>query len=256
MGIFYINGDATSPKRIETENDGRFQDYIIHVVNDKGIIRKGFTKSLYEKYPLLRKNYCKKFFSNELELGSYYKFFLKENLSVCELVCQEGILTTNNPFPFNIALFSSCLKELSSDIDFGSRVHLPMIGSGESGSVEVWSDVEHIIKHCSLAYRDIDFYIYKKFDVPYKLKNDLVEAVPHYRLKDKFCEKCNVFMNKKYGPVVELEDGLGVRYYYSCWNCGKKEVAVYTLENESGVEQIIKDLDESDIESIFGANFD
>ena len=154
--IIYINGDATRPI-------GEGDKIIAHVCNNIGAWGAGFVLSLSERWPLPEQKYREwyKHPYSEKEcfgLGNNLIVQVELNISICNMIAQEGIRSKHNAPPIRYDHLEVCLLKLGNGILINNfSVHMPRIGCGLAGGR--WDTIEPIIIK-TLCNRDITVVVY------------------------------------------------------------------------------------------------
>lgn len=136
MNINYINGDATAPI-------GDKHKTIIHCCNNKGGWGKGFVLSLSNKWSLPEKIYRSRL---DYVLGEIMIVNVESDITVINMVCQNGFRSKDNPTPLDYAALAICLDNVYKYCKFkNTSVHCPRIGCGLAGGN--WEYIEELLKH-------------------------------------------------------------------------------------------------------------
>lgn len=168
--IHYLKGDATKPQ-------GEGHKIIVHVVNDHGTWGKGFVLALSRLWKLPESRYKKwaggKLIDNPpfiinspFELGEVQFVKVEDNITVANMLAQEGYKSKANPVAVKYDALERCLKMVSYiAILKDASLHMPKIGCGLGGGS--WDKVESIIQNITenvvketQAPKDIDVFVY------------------------------------------------------------------------------------------------
>jgi len=127
---------------------------LIHVVNSLGGFGKGFAFNLAKKYPLVKKSYKDWFHTStlggsldgiEFSLGNVQAVTVSENLTVGNMLAQEGYKSAKNPKPLSYFALQECLKKVAIlALESQRSVYLPKIGTGLAGGE--WHLIEKLIE--------------------------------------------------------------------------------------------------------------
>ena len=153
MKITYLIGDATAP--ISTKGD----KLILHVCNDVFAWGAGFVLALSRKWDAPEIAYRS---MDNLEMRQGYVQFIgvEKDITVCNMVAQNGIHNINNTKPINYYSIAVCLHQANKfAIKNNATIHAPRFGSGLAGGD--WNIIENIIKQ----FVTVDVFIY---DLPIK----------------------------------------------------------------------------------------
>lgn len=112
---------------------------IAHIVNNKGGFGAGFALAICKKYPLVRDKY-KEWYGMSLllgnakfQLGDIQKVRIDDNLSIVNMLAQNGYMSSNNPVPLDYEALEKCLDKLSV-IEKDAEIWMPdLIGCGLGG---------------------------------------------------------------------------------------------------------------------------
>lgn len=150
--INYIKGDATKPI-------GEGHKIIAHVCNDIGKWGKGFVLAISKKWKKPELEYKELFDTYKIALGSIFEYQVEDDISVVNMIAQNGIQSNINPIPLNYEMLELCLDKLVViAIKSNSSIHMPKIGCGLAGGE--WSKVEKLILN-KLCNKNIDVYVYE-----------------------------------------------------------------------------------------------
>lgn len=136
--INYVKGDATVP----LDGENRF---LLHICNNKGGWGKGFVLALSKKWKEPEKKYRSLI---NWELGEIQFVNVEENLTVVNMIAQNGYYSPSNPIPLDYTALKSCLYKtyftISSMNLKNPTIHCPKIGSGLAKGK--WEIVEQMLK--------------------------------------------------------------------------------------------------------------
>lgn len=153
MSIEFIKGDVTEPKF-----DTKFC-IIIHGVNDTGYaFGSGVAGAITRKWPSARQDYLNIGKGETLELGCLFFSKVEENIYICHLVSQNGLISNDNPKPAKTKAILDGLKNLMAmNLPFHKiTIVSPKIGCGLGGLS--WEEVEPIYES---VFKDHTVYIYE-----------------------------------------------------------------------------------------------
>jgi len=141
--INYVNGDATQPQ-------GEGPKFLIHVVNDVGLWGAGFVLAVSRRWPQPEAAYKgwhavrDRLPEVRFELGNVQTVKVGSELSVINMIAQQGVGRRAGGIPLDYVSLKDCLKrvaELAKPLE--ASTHMPRIGCGLAGGK--WSVVEQII---------------------------------------------------------------------------------------------------------------
>lgn len=120
---------------------------IVHQVNAQGVMRSGFAKALYEKYPEVREMYLDRYKMNQYHRGSEYMGDIQVvqvdlDLFVVNMVSQQFYGSDGQKYTSYDAL-DTCLRKISIKNKGIMPVHHPLIGCGLGGGH--WPVVEQLL---------------------------------------------------------------------------------------------------------------
>lgn len=146
MSIQFLNGDVLQ--------DSDEKRVIVHVVNNKGGFGRGIAKSIAEKYPQIRQQY-KNWYNNFREfagatgggsglriertkifkLGNIQIVEVDENLSIINMLTQNGYMSEKNHVPIKYEALKECLYRVYDYVDDNPcSIWMPhLIGCGLAG---------------------------------------------------------------------------------------------------------------------------
>jgi O-acetyl-ADP-ribose deacetylase (regulator of RNase III) len=143
--IKYIKGDATEPV-----GDG--QKIIVHISNNERKWGRGFVLALSNKWAEPEAE----FYKMKPVLGNVHLVKVTQDITVANMISQDGIISEDNPHPIDYDTLHHCLKSVNlSAIRLGASIHMPKIGSGLGGGD--WDVIEHMIE----AVFDVDVTVYE-----------------------------------------------------------------------------------------------
>ena len=132
--IQYLKGDATRP-----QGDGK--KIICHICNNIGAWGAGFVLTLSKRWKEPEIAYKNK---TNYSLTDVDFINVTDNITIANMIAQNGIRNPNNKKPINYAALRICLNEVN---DFAYRnnasIHMPKIGTGLAGGD--WNIIEKII---------------------------------------------------------------------------------------------------------------
>lgn len=144
--ITYLKGDATNPR-------GEGKKIIIHCVNNIGRMGAGFAKALYTKYPIVKEHYLS---AKLYPLGGIQTIKITEDLSVINIIGQNGVRSAKNPTPVKYDALKIGLQSVNDIAKLeGATVHSPRIACGLAGGT--WAEVSKIVEE---VFTDTDVYVY------------------------------------------------------------------------------------------------
>lgn len=142
--IHYIKGDATNPV-----GDG-FK-VICHVCNNVGAWGRGFVMALSKKWPQLKTDYLVFIHSCKLlkqeTLGEVQFLGVGNNICVCNMIAQHGLISSDNPHPIKYEYLDKCLEKVGfyyNTTNTPVSIHMPRIGCGLAGGK--WELIKPIIQ--------------------------------------------------------------------------------------------------------------
>lgn len=143
-GISYVFGDATRP-----QGDGH--KVIVHVCNNAGGWGKGFVIAVSKRWPYPEDIYRQAAEGSSLELGSVQIVPVEVDITVANMIAQDGFGDRHGP-PIRYEAVRQCLAKVAAHITAEATVakwgtptvHMPRIGCGLAGGQ--WSDIEPIIR--------------------------------------------------------------------------------------------------------------
>jgi O-acetyl-ADP-ribose deacetylase (regulator of RNase III) len=144
--INYVIGDATRP-----QGDG--QKIVAHVCNNIGKWGAGFSGAVTKRSALpesafrqLYVDYREGKYNISSLLGVVQVITISEDVSVANMIAQNGVVGRNNPKPIRYDALNEALRRLNSLVaDTDASVHMPRIGCGLAGGD--WERVEKIIQN-------------------------------------------------------------------------------------------------------------
>lgn len=139
--IIYKNGDVLQNSSVSR--------IICHVVNNKGGFGKGFAASLAKKYPVVKNKY-KEWYGmsllygdNKFKLGSLKEVVINDNLTIINMLCQDGYASRLHPTVIDYLALEMCLEQIKL-VKPKFEIWMPKIGSGLAGGD--WNKIEEIIE--------------------------------------------------------------------------------------------------------------
>jgi hypothetical protein len=133
---------------------------ILNPCNNMNTFGAGFNKAVAEEFPLAKENYHmlgatvlknKLGYAQVVPVATNNKY--KNQIFIANMICQTGIISTNNPRPFNYYYFGMCLEHIQNYVkqykhnsDLGILVYCPKIHMGVTGAnwsfiLDIMSDV-------------------------------------------------------------------------------------------------------------------
>lgn len=137
MGLKVINGDIT-----EVTNG-----YIIHQVNDKGVMGAGVALAIRNKFPAHYDDYKTTQRIVGLNLGDLINTNINNDLNVIGFISQNGLKSVFNRKPTNYDAFYNCLLQLKEihAKDSESKFYMPFkIGCCNGGGD--WETISKMIE--------------------------------------------------------------------------------------------------------------
>ena len=131
--IHYLKGDATKPV-----GDG--EKVIVHICNNRSAWGAGFVIALSNKWPITKSTYLN--WGNP-NLGMVQKIKVEENITVVNMVAQNGTISKGNPTPIRYGSLELCLTKVAFNLPPSTTIHMPRIGCGLAGGN--WDQVEKIV---------------------------------------------------------------------------------------------------------------
>lgn len=150
--IYHIIGNAMEPIVLPA--------YICHIVNNKGLWGAGFVLAISKISKKPEEAYRKLQYSNINEnkrypLGKIQIVPISKDISVCNMIAQNGIRSRTNTIPLNYRALANCLDKIHKKAKKTNyTIHMPRIGAGLAGGD--WDSIENIIKR----FVKVDNYIY------------------------------------------------------------------------------------------------
>jgi len=125
--------------------------FIPHIVNNEKKWGSGFVIPLGKKFPSARNVYLD---SPGKHLLGETKIVLVANtpsngIYVCNMVAQDGLISTNNPKPIKYAALVKCMEYIKEKIGENGEIWCPMFGSARAGGN--WDFIEALIKEIWLT---------------------------------------------------------------------------------------------------------
>ncbi len=142
----YIQGDITSIS-------GEDHKIIIQINNDIGAYGAGFSGVLSRKWPKVKKEYKKWYWSQEKFTGGEIQIVeIENNLVVINMIAQHGIMAKEGDQPLRLDQLEQCLEQVAKvATENNSSIHTVRIGAGLAAGCqtgynpEVWSKVEKLL---------------------------------------------------------------------------------------------------------------
>ena len=138
----FVKGDATLPQ-------GSNMRIILQIVNDIGAYGAGFSGALSKRYPSVESRYKGWWRERygKLKLGEIQEVQVASDIIVINMISQHGLISKDNPKPFDPDALKVCLGEVYKLIGgqkFNAAIHMPRIGCGLGGGT--WEEVEEIVQ--------------------------------------------------------------------------------------------------------------
>jgi len=121
---------------------------LIHVCNNRGGWGKGFVLALSKLTTKPERAY-RSIPRHELKLGSVQFVKVDDQLTVANMIAQNGYISSENPHPLQMDALRNCLKKVAKRADQFDTIQLPKVGSGLAGGD--WSKIEPMIQ-CELQH--------------------------------------------------------------------------------------------------------
>lgn len=145
----YIKGDATDPI-------GTGPIFIPHVCNDIGAFGAGFARALAYKWYHVKKAYLD---AGDWPLGTNIFVKATDNITICHMIAQYGLINKNNPHPLKYLSLTSCMRKVGMKAHgVDGSIHTCKFGSGLAGGN--WDAIEQLIKEIWVE-QGIDVTIYE-----------------------------------------------------------------------------------------------
>jgi len=145
----YIKGDATDPI-------GTGPIFIPHVCNDIGAFGAGFAKALAIKWPCVKQAYINEEY---WALGTNIYVKATDDITICHMIAQHGLINRNNPHPLKYLSLTSCMKKVGMKVSgVDGSIHTCKFGAGLAGGS--WGAIEQLIKEIWVS-EGIDVTIYE-----------------------------------------------------------------------------------------------
>ncbi len=154
MSIEYRKGDCLQ--------DSDTKRVIAHVVNNKGGFGKGFALAVANKYPEVKKQYLSWYKESLSEdnlnfyLGRNQFVTVSRELTICNMLAQNGYKSTDNPVSLDYKALEDCLSFVNKHVRLHISIWMPKIGSGLAGGN--WNKIEDII---NLTLKDREVVIFE-----------------------------------------------------------------------------------------------
>lgn len=135
--ITYVKGDATSPI-------GEGKKIISHICNNENKWGAGFVLALSAKWKQPEANYRA---MDEHVLGDVIIVPVEDNISVANMIAQDGVVSKNNPnyVPIRYDALLSALTMVNIEAKrTNASIHAPKFGAGLAGGN--WKIIEAIIE--------------------------------------------------------------------------------------------------------------
>jgi O-acetyl-ADP-ribose deacetylase (regulator of RNase III) len=150
--IYHVIGNAMEPIVLPA--------YICHIVNNRGLWGAGFVRAISRVNKKPEEAYRKLLYLNTSEdkkypLGKIQLVPISKNISVCNMIAQNGIRSKTNPIPLNYRALADCINKIHKKAKKNNyTIHMPRIGAGLAGGD--WDSIENIIKR----FVKVDNFIY------------------------------------------------------------------------------------------------
>jgi O-acetyl-ADP-ribose deacetylase (regulator of RNase III) len=155
--ITYLKVDATAPR-------GAGSRLIVQIVNDKALTwGAGFAKSVRAKWPGLQSRFTEWVQSRDQEfrLSGVHFAEIEPTLHLASLVAQHGYGPSPKP-RIRYKALAECLQKVARfALDHGSTVHMPRLGTGQSGGS--WDIASELVDE-TLCRSGVDVFVY---DLPH-----------------------------------------------------------------------------------------
>ncbi len=153
QAITFLRGNALEPRGLGSK-------IIVHVVNDRARVwgGKGFAPQVRKKWPEAQQEFRKWATSRDsLELGNVHFVNVASDTTVGSMICQYGYGPSQVP-RIRYAALNECLSKVAQwASENKASVHMPRIGSGQSGGK--WEIVQEIVS-ASLSSARIPAFVY------------------------------------------------------------------------------------------------
>lgn len=141
-------------KKDATKPIGTGMKYIAHVCNNIGAWGAGFVLAISNRWSAPEKHYLN-LKPIERKLNNTHFIQVEPDITVVNMIAQNGFKTTTNPTPLDYKSLAVCLETLYNNaLIEKATVHMPKIGSGLGGGD--WDRIENLIKE----KMTVDTYIY------------------------------------------------------------------------------------------------
>lgn len=148
MSINYITGDATYPV-------ASGHKIIAHVCNDIGKWGRGFVRAVSARWPVARSAYLD---IHEYALGTVQFVGVEDDITVANMIAQDGIRRSANSRPLRYWALVECLGRVADEaLNLGASVHMPRIGAGLAGGE--WDVIEKIIRRLLIDH-GVETFVY------------------------------------------------------------------------------------------------
>jgi len=152
-------GDVTKPVAED-------KTFVIHIVNNHGVMGAGVAKALAEKWSKVKNCYLVwslpakdiEDVALPFELGQNQYVKVEDNVVVVNMVAQDGFPTREKPRATDYDALRKCLTKIAEKaLVYKSKVILPAIGIGLGGAEP--EEILKIVQEC-LINKDIDTTMY------------------------------------------------------------------------------------------------
>jgi len=144
--IKYIEGDV-----VEAYSQGK--GILCHVVNNQNQMGSGVAKAIYERYPEVKRIYHQLAYAKSLKIGTNQWICIEDHMPIINMIAQ--VLGGSRPLYYNH--LSSCLDDISNNINHTVDIIMPLIGAHRAGGE--WNIISSII-YDSLVRRGYNVSVY------------------------------------------------------------------------------------------------
>lgn len=128
--------------------------FICHIVNNEYKMGSGFVVPLNQKWPQTKTEYLE---MPILQLGHTQFIKTEDNIWVCNMIAQNGVVGDNNKKPIKYSALISCMQKVKTVCAFRKgEIHCPAFGSGLAQGN--WELIQELIEE---IWGDISVFVYR-----------------------------------------------------------------------------------------------